>query len=126
MKDKLGLSIIKNSSVAFKLNKGQESDFKLSTKPDEIEIVNDGDKQAVLIRSMIEYLYGWIEDNPGLRMSIVDSINYNIACVEVFWLDECNSDLHSELMSEGREEDMYFEEAFQTLQSSFDNIIFNQ
>ena len=94
----------------------------------EIYIVNDGDKQALLIRSMIEYLYGWIEDNPGLRMSVIYSINYNIAYVEVFLFKETNSDLHSDLFSEGRliSTDMDFEEAFQTLQSSFDNIIFNQ
>lgn len=101
-----------------------------NSSTDKIEIVNDREKQNKVIRSMMEYLYGWMDDNPGIRSSIVDSINYNIAYVEVFFFNHFPTDLHVKIMNEADEEDWEldedFENAFNTLQSSFDNIIFNK
>ena len=95
------------------------------------DIVNNRKKQDELLAKIILFLCDWMEDNEcNLRSSIVDSINYNIAYVEVFWFEENkNSDLHVRLFKEDKRKVgtyMSFKEAFQTLQSSFDNIIFNQ
>ena len=91
-----------------------------------IEIVNDREKQDKVIHGMIEYLEGWVDDNPGLRMSIVDSINFNIAYVEVHWFKENKSQNHNVLIRQEIDPPMSFYHAFKILQSSFDNIIFNQ
>lgn len=93
------------------------------------DIVNDRKKQDEFLMEMILFLCEWMDDNEGnLRSSIIDSINYNIAYVEVFWFNENPTSLHDSIRSEGKKIsiDMDFEEAFKTLQSSFDNIIFNQ
>lgn len=92
-------------------------------------LVNDRDDQNKLLISMIKYLTKWVNKNEGnLRSSIIDSINHNIAYVEVFWFNENPTELHNDIINEGRtvSTDMDFEEAFNTLKSSFDNIIFNQ
>jgi hypothetical protein len=96
---------------------------------DNKDIVNDRDDQNKLLINMITFLVKWVDKNEGnLRSSIIDSINHNIAYVEVFWFNENPTSLHDSIINEGRKvsTDMNFEEAFKTLQSSFDNIIFNQ
>ncbi len=99
----------------------------IEAKESEVEIINDVEKQMILIRAMIEYLYGWLDDNPEVIMSIHDSINYNTAYVEVSYLAEINSNTHENILSSGICLGcMGFKEAFEVLESSFKNIIFNQ
>lgn len=79
-----------------------------------------------ILKAMIEYLQGWLEDNPGLRASIVDAVEYNIAYVEVLWFGINNSDTHERILQDLPEtKSIDFKECFKVLQSAFDNNVFN-
>ncbi len=84
-------------------------------------------KQKKLIRSMINFIYQWVEHNEGeIRNSAIDHMFSTAIDVEAIYLREGDSDRHMELFKSKRyAEGMSFDDAFNAISSVYQNHILN-
>ena len=105
---------------------GREDEFYiLQTSEQETYILENKESQDELLSTMINFLYGWENDNPNAKTNDIHHLNQHCDVVLVFWFNSVQGDAQEELASQGRETPLTFKEAYEELNAAFQNIILN-